>query len=116
MLEDYELALLRKRLPDNVKETLLDPYLAPDANQTRITMRLIESAPTLKRKALINQIRTYLVEERNFSEANVHPTGLAVLYNNLLQSLYTSQILTLGAVFMAIFGIVEFKWGRSLII
>jgi predicted RND superfamily exporter protein len=104
MPEDYELALLRKHLPDNVKETLLDPYLAPDANHTRITMRLIESAPTLKRKALINQIKTYLVDEQNLSEEQVHPTGLAVLYNNLLQSLYTSQILTLGAVFIAILG------------
>ncbi len=104
MPEDYELALLRKRLPENVKEALLDPYLSPDANQTRFTMRLIESSPTLKRKTLINQIKTYLVEERGFSEVNVHPTGLAVLYNNLLQSLYRSQILTLGAVFIAILG------------
>ncbi len=103
MPEDYELALLRKYLPDAVKQALIDPYLSPDANQTRLTMRLIESAPTLKRKELIEQIRTYLVEDMGFADTTVHPTGMAVLYSNLLQSLYTSQILTLGMVFMSIF-------------
>ncbi len=102
MPEDYELAILRKWIPDNVKKALIDPYLSEDGNQTRITMRLIESAPTLKRKELIHKIKAYLVNDMGFAEANVHSTGLAVLYSNLLQSLYKSQILTLGAVFISI--------------
>ncbi len=101
--EDYELALLRKWAPDNVKDALINPYLSSDGNQIRINMRLIESAPTLKRKALINQIKSYLVENRKFAKENVHVSGMAVLYNNLLQSLYQSQILTLGVVFVSIF-------------
>jgi predicted RND superfamily exporter protein len=100
--DDYELAVLRKRVPEDVKKALIDPYLSEDGNQTRITMRLIESAPTLKRKELIHNIKAYLVNDMEFAETNVHPTGLAVLYNNLLQSLYKSQILTLGAVFLSI--------------
>ena len=102
MPEDYELAVLRKRIPEEVKQSLINPYLSEDGNQTRITMRLIESAPTLKRKELIHKIKAYLVNDMGFAEANVHPTGLAVLYSNLLQSLYKSQILTLGAVFVSI--------------
>jgi predicted RND superfamily exporter protein len=102
MPEDYELAVLRKRIPKEVKNALIDPYLSEDGNQTRITMRLIESAPTLKRKELINHIKAYLIDDMGFAETNVHPTGLAVLYSNLLQSLYRSQILTLGAVFISI--------------
>lgn len=102
MPEDYELAVLRKLVPEDVKKALIDPYLSPDANQVRITMRLIESAPTLKRKELIHGIERYLIEDMKFAEANVHSTGLAVLYNNLLQSLFRSQILTLGAVFISI--------------
>ena len=47
-------------------------------------------------------INTYLVEDMNFSPENVHFSGLAVLYNNLLQSLYRSQILTLGFVFSSV--------------
>ncbi len=102
MPEDYELAVLRKRVPEDVKKALIHPYLSEDGNQTRITMRLIESAPTLKRKELIQRINTYLVHDMNLPDTTVHPTGLAVLYNNLLQSLYKSQILTLGAVFLSI--------------
>ena len=102
MPDDYELALLRKYVPQDVKEALLDPYLSPDGDQTRLTMRLIESAPTLKRKELIERIRTYLVEEMGFAEATVHPTGMALLYSHLLHSLYRSQILTMGVVFVSI--------------
>ncbi len=103
MPEDYELALLGKAMPDVVKDVLIDPYLSADGAHTRVTMRLVESAPTLKRKEFIERIRTYLVEQQGGVEASVHPTGMAVLYNNLLQSLYTSQIVTLGAVFVSIF-------------
>ncbi|WP_447969642.1 efflux RND transporter permease subunit [Nitrospira sp. M1] len=100
--EDYELAVLRKWTPDDVKNALMNPYLSPDGNEVRITMRLIESAPNLQRKELIERIRSYLVDEMQFAEKQVHLTGMAVLYNNLLQSLYTSQILTLGVVFVSI--------------
>ena len=102
MPEDYELALLRKHIPEQVREALIDPYLREDGNQIRITMRLIESAPTLKRKELIEKIRKYLVDDLKFDEKAVHPTGMAVLYNNLLQSLFRSQILTLGVVFVSV--------------
>ncbi|MCA9473368.1 MAG: MMPL family transporter [Nitrospirales bacterium] len=100
--EDYELALLRKWAPDSVKQALINPYLSPDGNQVRLTMRLIESAPTLNRKLLIEEIRSYLTEDMGLLPENVHLTGMAVLYNNLLQSLYTSQIQTLGVVFVSI--------------
>ena len=102
MPDDYELALLRKYVPRDVKEALLDPYLSPNGDQTRLTMRLIESAPTLKRKELIERIQRYLVEEMGFAEATVHPTGMALLYSHLLHSLYRSQILTMGMVFVSI--------------
>ncbi len=102
MPDDYELALLRKYVPEDVKEALLDPYLSPDGDQTRLTMRLIESAPELKRKELIERIQRYLVDEMGFAETTVHPTGTALLYTNLLHSLYRSQILTMGMVFVSI--------------
>ena len=102
MPDDYELALLRKYVPKDVKKALLDPYLSPDGDQTRLTMRLIESAPTLKRKELIERIQEYLVDEMKFAETTVHPTGMALLYSHLLHSLYRSQILTMGMVFVSI--------------
>ena len=100
--DDYDLAVIRRAMPETIKEALIAPYLSEDANQARFTMRLIESEPTLRRQEFIEKINTYLVEDMNFSQENVHFSGLAVLYNNLLQSLYRSQILTLGFVFSSV--------------
>ena len=100
--DDYDLALIRKLMPDNVKDSLVNPYLSPDANQIHINMRLIESDPTLRRSQLIEKIRTHLIEELKFSPEAINFTGMVVLYNNMLQSLYRSQILTIGVVFISI--------------
>ena len=86
MPEDYELVLLRRYIPTKIKEALIDPYLREDGNQIRITMRLLESAPTLKRKALIEKIRSYLVDDLKLNPQTVHPTGMAMLYTNVLHS------------------------------
>jgi predicted RND superfamily exporter protein len=102
MPDDYDLALIRKLIPADVKGALVSPYLSEDANQIRITMRLIDSDPSLKRKELLEKITRYLVDDQKFSENDVHLTGMVELYNNMLQSLFKSQILTLGAVFFSI--------------
>ncbi len=100
--DDYDLAVMRKVIPEEVKSAMINPYLSEDGNQARFTMRLIESTPNLKRKELLEQIRQHIVDDMHFPEETVHVSGLAVLYNNLLQSLYRSQILTLGFVFLSI--------------
>jgi len=100
--DDYDLALIRKLMPENVKDSLVNPYLSPDANQIHINMRLIESDPNLRRSALIEKIRNHLVEELKFDPETIQFTGMVVLYNNMLQSLYRSQILTIGVVVFAI--------------
>ena len=100
--DDYDLALIRKLMPDNVKDSLVNPYLSKDANQIHINMRLIESDPNLRRSDLIEKIRKHLVEELTFDPETIQFTGMVVLYNNMLQSLYRSQILTIGVVVFAI--------------
>ena len=100
--DDYDLALIRKLMPDNVKDSLVNPYLSQDANQIHINMRLIESNPNLRRSDLIEKIRKHLVEELKFAPETIQFTGMVVLYNNMLQSLYRSQILTIGVVVFAI--------------
>jgi predicted RND superfamily exporter protein len=97
----FWLSILYKRLPEQVKKALFDPYMSADGNQMRFSIRVFESDPNLKRKALLNEINTHLVEEMGFAPNQVHVTGMLVLYNNLLQSLYRSQILTIGFVFLA---------------
>ena len=102
MPDDFDLAVIRKVMPEDVKKSLVSPYLSEDSNQVRITMRLIESDPNLRRKILINKIKSFLEKDMKFSPENFHFTGMVVLYNNMLQSLYKSQIQTIGVVFLAI--------------
>lgn len=102
-LDEFELALLRKRVPNEIAVDLVDPYLSGDSNQTRFSVRVIESDPSLNRKQLLGGIKEFLIKEMHFEDSQVHLTGMLVLYNNMLQSLFRSQILTFGAVFLAIF-------------
>lgn len=102
-LDAFELALIHKRIPDEIREELINPYLSEDTNQARISARVMESDPSLNRKQLLQDLNTYLVEEQGLEQGQVHITGMLVLYNNMLQSLFDSQILTLSAVLLAIF-------------
>lgn len=102
MLDDFFLSVLYKRVPDEVREGMLSPYLSEDGNQLRFAVRVYESDAALKRQALLEKIRNDLTGELGLSEDRVHLTGMMVLFNNMLQSLFRSQILTLGAVFLAI--------------
>ena len=99
---DFELALMYKRLPDEVRKTMINPYLSADGNQIHFSIRIYESDKSLKRQALIDKIRHHFVDELGLENTQVNISGMAVLYNNLLQSLFRSQILTIGAVFFAI--------------
>ena len=101
-LNDLELALLRSVLPDDIKETLLSSYINEDDSRVRISARVLESAETLNRKELLQKINFDLVNEFNLEPEQFKITGLAVLYNNMLQSLFSSQIKSLGLVFGAI--------------
>jgi predicted RND superfamily exporter protein len=71
-------------------------------NQTRFNVRVIESAPDLNRNELLQRIERGVEEEFGFAEEDVRITGILVMYNNVLQSLFQSQILTLGVVMLAI--------------
>ena len=100
--DNFTLALLYKRLPDEIKQALIVPYLSEDGNQLRFSVRVYESDVNLKRQDLLQRIRLHLTRELGLSDDQVHLSGILVLYNNMLQSLFRSQILSLGAVFLAI--------------
>ena len=99
---DFKLAVVFKRLPQEVKDALISPYLSEDGNQLRFSIRLYESDKNLRRQELIDRIYNDLTTKFDLKPEQVTVSGMAVLYNNLLQSLFRSQILTLGAVFGAI--------------
>lgn len=99
---DFKLAVVYKRLPEEVRKALIEPYMSPDGNQLRFSIRLYESDKNLQRQKLLDQIYADLTQLYGLDPEQVTISGMAVLYNNLLQSLFRSQILTLGAVFIAI--------------
>jgi len=101
-IDTFFLSLLYKKVPQDVKEALFDPYLSEDGNQLRISFRVFESYPGLQRNELIKKIKKDLVEEIGLKESQIKLTGMLVLYNNVLESLIRSQILTIGVVFLAI--------------
>ncbi|GAA6154427.1 efflux RND transporter permease subunit [Pseudoteredinibacter isoporae] len=101
-LSDFELAILRQALPDSINDVLVKPYLAIEQEQTRIAMRLVETSPELDRMTIMSKIRDHAINELGYAPEQVHFSGMLVLYNNMLNSLFDSQIMTLGAVFIAI--------------
>jgi len=101
-LNDLELALLRSVLPEDIRETLLYSYINKDDSVVRISTRVNESAENLNRAELLQKINNDLITKFNLSEDRFEITGLAVLYNNMLQSLFQSQIGSLLVVFSVI--------------
>ena len=98
----FEMAILYKRLPEALKATMITPYVSIDNNEARITMRVKDSMKDLRRKELLDKIHTELIDTLKIPEKELQMTGLLVLYNNMLQSLFRSQIETLGVVMLGI--------------
>ena len=101
-LNDLELALLRSVLPEDIRESLLYSYINKDDSVVRISTRVNESSTSLNRKDLLDKINHDLKNEFSLKESEYEITGLAVLYNNMLQSLFQSQIGSLLIVFAVI--------------
>ena len=100
--DNFTLSVVYEKLPADVRKTLLSPYLSDDGNQIRLGVRVFESDRSLNRSELLSTIQQELVEQFGIDKSRIHLSGMLVLYNNMLQSLFQSQILTLGAVFVAI--------------
>ena len=101
-LEDFHLSLVYSKIPENIKNVLISPYVSSDGSQARVLARIKDSDHTLIRNDLLKKIKTDLNSEFVKNGESVRLTGISVLYNNVLQSLFKSQILTLGTVFVAI--------------
>ena len=96
--DSLELALVYRRIPEDLKRNLIRPYIDILRDEARISLRIRDTAPDLHRAELLDRIHAGLRDELELGPADVTVSGLLVLYNNMLQSLFTSQISTLGAV------------------
>jgi len=100
--DDVFLSIVYRKLPGSIREIVVDPYFSEDAHQIRFSARVIESDPSLERQRLLEELEAQLIGELDLDKEQVNLTGMLVLYNNMLQSLFRSQILTAGVVFGAI--------------
>ena len=102
-LDGVMLALLYKKIPNEYKNMILSPYINIENNEARVSMRIIDSNENLRRNDLINKINRDLREIIRNKETTFQLSNLMILYNNMLQSLFDSQIKTLGLVIILLF-------------
>ena len=102
-LGTLEMGVLYSKIPESIKTEIIDPYLSIKDNEARISLRIIDSQENLRRNDLINKINFDLKNEIGLDESEYKLAGVLILFNNLLQSLFKSQILTLGLVMIGIF-------------
>jgi len=110
-LGTLEMGVLYTKVPDVIKKDIIDPYISIKDNEARISLRIIDSQDGLRRNDLIKQINYDLENKLGINKEEFKLAGVLILFNNLLQSLFKSQILTLGLVMIGIFGmfIILFK-------
>ena len=101
-LDGMDLALLYTKVSPEVRKSLIDPYVSIDDNEARLLARVLDSEPDLRRKELLETVHHDLVNKLGFDEQGATVSGLLVLYNNMLQSLFKSQIKTIGVVMLGI--------------
>ena len=101
-LGTLEMGVLYSKLPESIKKEIVNPYISIENNEARINLRIKDSLKDLRRNDLINQINYDLENQLNFKKDEYKLVGVLILFNNLLQSLFKSQILTLGFVMMGI--------------
>jgi predicted RND superfamily exporter protein len=102
-LGTLEMGVLYSKIPESIKKEIIDPYISIKDNEARISLRIIDSQDGLRRNDLINKINYDLENELKLSKDEFKLGGVLILFNNLLQSLFKSQILTLGLVMVGIF-------------
>ncbi len=103
-LGTLEMGVLYSKIPDSIKAEIVNPYISIKDNEARINLRIIDSQENLRRNDLIKKINYDLKNKIGLDESEFKLAGVLILFNNLLQSLFKSQILTLGLVMIGIFG------------
>ena len=101
-LQGLEMGVLYTKIPDSIKKEIIDPYISIKNNEARISLRIIDSNEDLRRNELIKKINYDLENKLGLEREEFKLAGVLILFNNLLQSLFKSQILTLGVVMVGI--------------
>ena len=102
-LQSLEIAVLYSKIPEVIKKEIVSPYISVEKDEARINIRIKDSLRDLRRNDLINKINSELNTKLGLNKDEYKLAGVLILFNNLLQSLFKSQILTLSIVILGIF-------------
>nr|WP_314891388.1 MMPL family transporter [uncultured Campylobacter sp.] len=102
-LDDLSLALIYSEMPANYREMVLSPFVNIKANEAHFSVRTIDSDPRLRRAKFLKDLQSGLNSLLAGEQASAQISGIMVLYNNMLQSLMSSQIDTLGITVLVLF-------------
>ena len=102
-LQSLEIAVLYSKIPEEIKKEIVSPYISVDNDEARISVRIRDSMENLRRDDLIKKINREINTKLGLNTQEYKLAGVLILFNNLLQSLFKSQILTLGIVMLGIF-------------
>ena len=102
-LQSLEIAVLYSKIPEEIKKEIISPYISVEKDEARISLRIKDSLKDLRRNDLITKINNELNTKLGLEKEEYKLAGVLILFNNLLQSLFKSQILTLGIVIFGIF-------------
>ena len=102
-LQSLEIAVLFSKIPEEIKKEIVSPYISVEKDEARVSVRIKDSLKDLRRNDLIEKINSELNTKLGLNKEEFKLVGVLILFNNLLQSLFKSQILTLGIVILGIF-------------
>ncbi|MEA3513469.1 MAG: MMPL family transporter [Campylobacterota bacterium] len=102
-MDGLTINLIYKELPQEYRDIIISPYVNIEHNMARISCRVIDSMKGLQRDKLLKEIDKDLKDMINPTYQEYNISNLLVIYNNMLQSLFDSQIKTIGIVVLILF-------------
>ena len=91
-LQSLEIAVLYSKIPEEIKKEIITPYISVEKDEARISLRIKDSLKDLRRNDLIKKIKNDLNQKLGLEKDEYKLAGVLILFNNLLQSLFKSQI------------------------
>ena len=101
-LDALALALIYSSLSGEGRELILTPFVSIENDELHFSVRTLDSDPRLKRAEFLRTLQSEL-NELIGENAQVKISGAMKLYTNMLDSLFSSQINSLGFVLLAFF-------------
>ena len=94
--DDFLLAAMYEKLPQEYKTILLSPYVSVENDELRFSLRIIDSDSELRRNEFLKELKAGLAKLTENDNVSIEVAGMMVLYNNMLQNLLSSQVDTFG--------------------